>query len=199
MIHVVDDDPSFRTAIGELLRACGYRVALYQSASALLESPPDDEPGCILLDVKMAGCSGPQLQSRLADLGSGLPVVFVTGHGDIPTSVQAIKAGAEDFLTKPVRKERLLDAIDRALVRAAEARAVDDQLAALRSRVSRLTAREQEVFALLARGRLHKQIAYTLGTSERTVKFHRHNVLEKLEAHSLADLAVIADRLGLLA
>jgi FixJ family two-component response regulator len=199
VIRVVDDDRSFRTAIGELLRACGYRVALYQSASALLESLPDDEPGCILLDVKMAGCSGPQLQSQLRELGSGLPVVFVTGHGDIPTSVQAIKAGAEDFLIKPVRKERLLDAIERALARAAEARAVDDQLAGLRLRVSRLTAREHEVFALLARGRLHKQIAYTLGTSERTVKFHRHNVLEKLEAHSLADLAIIADRLGLLA
>ncbi len=107
-IHVVDDDASFRTAIGRLLEACGYRVALYESAAQLLAKLPSTEPGCILLDVRMSGLSGPQLQERLAELGNRLPIVFVTGHGDIPTSVKAIKAGAEDFLTKPVAKAKLL-------------------------------------------------------------------------------------------
>ena len=115
IVHVVDDDASFRTAIGDLLRACGYSVALYESATQLLKMLPGDEPGCILLDVQMAGLSGLQLQDRLAQLDHRLPIVFVTGHGDIPTSVQAIKAGAEDFLTKPVAKEKLLEAIERAL------------------------------------------------------------------------------------
>ena len=115
IIHIVDDDASFRTAISDLLIACGYRVALYESATQLLKTPPSGEPACILLDVQMAGLSGPQLQDRLAESGSRLPIVFVTGHGDIPTSVQTIKAGAEDFLAKPVPKEKLLDAIERAL------------------------------------------------------------------------------------
>jgi FixJ family two-component response regulator len=146
----------------------------------------------------MAGCSGPQLQDRLATLGSMPPIIFVTGYGDIPTAVQAIKAGAEDVLTKPVAKARLLEAIERALMHRQQARELGGQLAALRAFVSRLTAREHDVFTLLARGKPHKQIAYALGISERTVKFHRHNVLQKLEVHSLADLAIAADRLGLL-
>jgi FixJ family two-component response regulator len=146
----------------------------------------------------MAGCSGPQLQDRLAASGSRAPVVFVTGYGDIPTTVRAIKAGAEDFLTKPVASDRLLETIRRALVHGEEARERDGRVAALRELMSRLTAREYDVFALLARGKPHKQIAYALGISERTVKFHRHNVLRKLGVHSLADLAVAADRLGVL-
>ncbi len=198
VIHVVDDDPGFRAAIGDLLRACDYRVELHESARDLLERPPGDEPACILLDIRMAGCSGPQLQDRLATLGSMPPIIFVTGYGDIPTTVQAIKAGAEDVLTKPVAKARLLETIERALMRREQAREQGGQLAALRAFVSRLTAREHDVFTLLARGKPHKQIAYALGISERTVKFHRHNVLQKLEMHSLADLAIAADRLGLL-
>ena len=198
VIHVVDDDMAFRTAVGNLLGACGYRVELHGSASSLLATPPGDALSCILLDVRMAGCSGPQLQDRLAALGSKAPIVFVTGYGDIPTSVRAIKAGAEDFLIKPVAKDRLLEVIRRALASSEEARLRDGHAAALRSSVARLTAREYDVFALLARGKPHKQIAYALGISERTVKFHRHNVLQKLGAHSLADLAVAADRLGLL-
>jgi FixJ family two-component response regulator len=198
VIHVVDDDPAFRTAIGDLLRACDYRVDLHASATDLLEKPPGDVRACILLDVHMADCSGPQLQDRLAALGSRIPIIFVTGHGDIPTTVRAIKAGAEDVLTKPVAKERLLETIERALVHGEEARERNGRAAALRSLMSRLTAREYDVFALLARGKPHKQIAYALGISERTVKFHRRNVLQKFGVHSLADLAVAADRLGLL-
>jgi FixJ family two-component response regulator len=199
IIHIVDDDPSFRAAIGDLLRACDYRVALYDSATRLLDRQPSgEEPACIVLDVKMAGFSGPQLQDQLVDLGSRLPIIFVTGHGDIATSVKAIKAGAEDFLTKPVARERLLEAIRRALAHGEQMRQRDDRAAALRSLVSRLTEREYGVFALLARGKPHKQIAHQLGISERTVKFHRRNVLQKLGVRSLADLAVIADRLALL-
>src|SRR6266404_4115922 len=197
-IHIIDDDASFRTAIGDLLRACDYQVALHEAAISLLEQPPIDEPACILLDVQMAGLSGPQVQDQLAHLGSTTPIVFVTGHGDIPMTVQAIKAGAEDVLTKPVSVKQLVRAIEAALARGEEARRRSSGLAVLRSHLSRLTTREHAVFTLLARGRPHKQIAYELGTTERTVKFHRHNVLQKFGIRSLADLAVIAERLGLL-
>ena len=146
----------------------------------------------------MAGLSGPQLQDRLAALGCRLPIVFLTGHGDIPTTVQTIKAGAEDFLTKPVPKQRLLEAIKRALVSYENMRRQDSRIATLRSLLSRLTPREHEVFALLVRGNPHKRIAHALGTSERTVKMHRRHVLQKVEVQSLAELAVIAERLGLL-
>ena len=198
IIHIVDDDASFRTATGELLSACGYRIALYESAKQLLKTPLGGEPACILLDVQMAGLSGPQLRDHLAELGCQLPIVFITGHGDIPTSVQTIKAGAEDFLAKPVPKERLLGAIERALARYEKMREQDSRIAALRSLHSRLTPREHEVFALLVRGKPHKQIAHALGTSERTVKMHRHSIMQKFEVQSLAELAVIAERLGLL-
>jgi len=199
VIHVVDDDLAFRTAMGDLLRASDYRVELHASATDLLEKPPGDEPACILLDVQMAGCSGPQLQDRLAALGSVPPIIFLTGHGDIATSVRTIKAGAEDFLTKPVSKAHLLEAIERALVHGEEARERDGRAALLRSILAHLTTREHDVFALLAHGKPHKQIAYELGISERTVKFHRRNVLHKFGARSLADLAIAAERLGLLA
>jgi len=198
IIHVVDDDASFRAALGELLSACGYRVALYESAEQLLKTLPGEDRGCILLDVQMAGLSGPQLQDQLAELGCRLPIVFVTGHGDIPITVRTIKAGAEDFLTKPVLKEKLLEAIGRALIRHEQMREQDTRIAALRSLFSRLTPREQEVFTQLVRGKPHKQIAYALGTSERTVKMHRHNVMQKFQVQSLAELAVAAERLGLL-
>src|SRR5262245_465124 len=177
IIHIVDDDASFRMAIGDLLSACGYRVALYESAEGLLSMPPTGEPACILLDVQMAGVTGPQLQHSLAESGCNVPIVFVTGHGDIPTTVQTIKAGAEDFLTKPVPKDRLLETIKGALARYEQMRDQDNRIADLRSRLSRLAPREREVFALLVRGNLHKQIAYALGISERTVKMHRHNVM----------------------
>jgi len=198
MIHIVDDDASFRTAIGDLLSASGYRVSLYESAQEFLTSPPSEEPACVLLDVQMAGLSGPQLQDYLAEVGRKLPIVFITGHGDIPTSVQTIKAGAEDFLTKPAPKEKLLEAINRALVRYGRLKEEGDRVSVIRSLLDRLTPREHDVFMLLVRGKPHKQIAYELGTSERTVKLHRHNIVEKLKLRSLAELAVIAERLGML-
>jgi FixJ family two-component response regulator len=195
-IHIVDDDAPFRTAICRVLEASGYRAALYDSAEQLLSELPFGEPGCILLDVRMPGLSGPQLQERLAELGNRLPIIFLTGHGDIPMSVQAIKAGAEDFLTKPVPRSKLVAAVERALARDAQQRAHDGELDALRARVSRLTPRESEVFALVVRGKLNKQIAAELGTAERTVKAHRQKVMEKCEAQSLAELVRLAERVG---
>ena len=199
VVHVVDDDAGFRTAIGRLLRASGYRVALYESARLLLNNLPGIQPGCILLDVRMPDLSGPELQARLADLGNRLPVVFLTGHGDIPMSVRAIKTGAEDFLPKPVPKKTLLEVVERALSRYQRSREQDDHLSALRALVATFTPREREVFALVVRGRLNKQIAFELGTSERTIKAHRHNIMEKLQVHSVAEAVSIAERLGLLA
>jgi FixJ family two-component response regulator len=198
-VHIVDDDAPFRTAVRRVLDASGYRVALYDSAEQLLAKLPADEPGCILLDVRMPGLSGPQLQERLAELGNRVPIVFLTGHGDIPMSVQAIKAGAEDFLTKPVAREKLVAAVERALTRDAQQRAHNNELEGLRARVSRLTPRESEVFALVVRGKLNKQIAGELGTAERTVKAHRQKVMEKCEAQSLAELVRMAERLGMAA
>jgi FixJ family two-component response regulator len=198
VIHVVDDDAGFRTAIGRLLRASGYEVALYESARLLLKKLPSMEPGCILLDVRMPDLSGPELQARLVELEIALPIVFLTGHGDIPMSVRAIKAGAEDFLSKPVPKKTLLEAVERALARYEERREQHERLTALRALVAAFTLREREVFALVVRGRLNKQIAFELGTSERTIKAHRHNIMQKLQVHTLAEAVSIAERLGLL-
>ena len=198
IIHIVDDDASFRTAIGDLLRACDYRVSDFESATQFLQRSPSNEPACILLDVHMPGLSGPQLQDHLTGLGCALPIIFITGDGDIPTSVQTIKSGAEDFLTKPITRERLLRAIERALSQSEEKREWSRRINVLRSLVSRLTPREQEIFIFLARGWPHKKIAHLFGTSDRTIKFHRHNVMEKLGVNSLAELAVIAERVGLL-
>jgi RNA polymerase sigma factor (sigma-70 family) len=199
VIHVVDDDASFRGAVGRLLRAAGYQVALYQSGDQMLANPPADGPGCILLDLRMSGLSGLELQDRLSKLDSILPIVFLTGYGNIPTSVQAIKAGAEDFLSKPVAKDTLLEAVERALARYRQRREQRDRLDDLRALVATLTPREREVFALVVRGKLNKQIAYELGTSERTIKAHRHAAMEKLKVHSVAEAVSIAERLGLLA
>jgi len=199
LVHIVDDDVAFRTAIARLLQAAGYRVALYESGDQLLARPPSAEPGCILLDVRMDGLSGLELQERLSDRGVILPIVFLTGYGDIPSSVRAIKAGAEDFLSKPVSRETLLGAVTRALVRCEKARDAQIHLTALRALIETLTPRESEVFALVVRGRLNKQIAHQLGTSERTIKAHRHSIMEKLRVHSLAEAVSIAERVGMLA
>lgn len=199
LIRVVDDDPSFRRSMGRLLQASGYEVALYESGDKLLEAPVVDKPGCILLDLRMAGLDGLELQDRLIQRGHILPIVFLTGHGDIPASVRAIKAGAEDFLTKPVPKETLLAAVERALERGAKRREEHDQLAGLRALVASLTPRESEVFQLVVRGRLNKQIAFDLGTSVRTIKAHRHSIMEKLKVRSVVEAVSIAERLGILA
>src|ERR1700730_16050852 len=199
VIHVVDDDASFRTAISRLLTASGYEVAAYESAAAFLRDIHNDRAGCILLDVQMPALGGLQLQEEFAKLPHGWPIIFMTGHGDIPTTVRAIKAGAEDFLSKPVSRQTLLEAIERALVRYSTTRQGQDQLNSLRSLISTLTPREGEVFSLMVRGKLNKQIAFQLGTSERTIKAHRHMVMHKLQVQSFAEAVSIAERAGLLA
>lgn len=198
IIHVVDDDASFRSAIGELLSTCGYEVSLHETARKLLETSLNDGPACILVDLQMPDLNGLQLQDRLFELGCRLPMVFISACGDIPTTVQTIKAGAEDFLTKPVTKEKLLETIQRALARYEAAQAEEDRISVLRSLFAQLTPRAREVFDLLVRGKPHKQISYELGISERTVKLHRHQLVQKLKVRSLAELAVIAERLKLL-
>ena len=198
VIHVVDDDRSFRAAISRLLQKVGYEVTAYESASQLLEQLPDDSrPSCILLDVQIPGLTGPQLQDRLAERGFTLPIIFLTGHGDIPTSVQAVKAGAEDFLTKPVTEKKLFAAIERAVARHQATREQRDRLSALRTLVATLTPREREVFDLVVQGKMNKQIAHEIGATERTVKAHRHKVMEKMRVQSLAELVSIAVSLGI--
>jgi RNA polymerase sigma factor (sigma-70 family) len=198
VIHVVDDDASFRTAISRVLTVSGYEVAVYESATSFLRAIENARPGCILLDVKMPAVGGLQLQEQLAKLSYSWPIIFMTGQGDIPTTVHAIKAGAEDFLSKPVSKETLLEAIERALVRHAAMQRSQEQLNSLRSLVATLTAREAEVFALMVRGKPNKQVAHLLGTSERTVKAHRHMVMQKLQVQSFAEAVSLAERVGLL-
>ena len=199
VVHVVDDDESFRSSTARLLRALGYEVMVYESAQALLEHLPDEGgASCVLLDVQIPGLSGPELQSRLVELGSALPIVFITGHGDIPMTVQAIKAGAEDFLTKPVPKDKLIDAIERAVSRH---RIVRDQylrLQSQRSLIAKLTPRERQVFERVVRGKINKQIAFELGATERTIKAHRQRVMEKVGVQTLAELVSIAERAGIL-
>lgn len=199
LVHVIDDDASFRTAIERRLRLAGYEVATYATARALLDHLPDDTArACILLDVRIPGLSGPQLQQRLCELGFSLPIVFLTAYADTATTVQAIKAGAEDFLTKPVSSHQLIDAIERAMERHSAARSERIRRQALHALVARLTPRERQVFALIVRGKINKQIARELGTTERTVKAHRHQVMEKTEVRSLAELVSLAERLGVM-
>jgi len=196
VIHVVDDDLSFRTAIGRLLRASGYEVEEYESAQQLLDRLPTGvRSGCILLDLRLPGLSGLELQNRLAELGSTFPIVFLTGHGDIATSVQAVKTGAEDFLTKPVLKENLLDAIERAIVRHQTTRQQREQTDTLHALIATLTPREKQVFERVVRGKMNKQIAHELGISVRTIKAHRHKVMEKVGARSMIELVSIAERI----
>jgi RNA polymerase sigma factor (sigma-70 family) len=199
LVHVIDDDASFRTAIERRLKLAGYDVETYSSAQQLLDRLPDVErPGCILLDVQMPGLSGLDLQSRLIERGSILPIIFVTGYADTPTTVRAIKAGAEDFLTKPATSAQLIDAIERAMTRYESARRQRNELNSFRGLVATLTPRERQVFNLIVRGKINKQIAHELGTTERTVKAHRHQVMEKMQVHSLAELVSNAERLGML-
>jgi FixJ family two-component response regulator len=194
-IHVVDDDESLRTALMRLLRAAGYAIRTYASAGDFLLNKPENAPGCVILDVRMPGPSGFELQEAIAKLDESLPIIFLTGHGDIPMSVRAIKAGAVDFLTKPVRRETLLQAVRTALAGSAERCATRELLHSLRSRYESLTPREREVFARVVSGKLNKQIAGELGTCERTVKAHRAHVMEKMQLTSVAELVRAADQL----
>lgn len=199
IVHVVDDDESFRVAVERRLKKAGYAVATYTSAQQLLDHLPDDaERGCILLDVRIPDLSGPELQARLGKLGSTLPIVFITGYADVRTTVQTIKAGAEDFLTKPVSSKQLVTAIEEAIVRHESSRNVQRKLDALRMLLERLTPRERQVFERVVQGKINKQIAQQLGATERTIKAHRHRVMEKMKVQTLAELVSIAERLGIL-
>ena len=197
-VHIVDDDASFRTAMERRLKHADYEVATYPSARHLLDRlPSEGEPGCILLDVRIPGMSGPELQERLNELGSTLPIIFLTGYLDIPATVRAIKAGADDFLTKPVSSDDLLGAIARAIALHKEMRGLKSKLDVVRAHVAALTPREREVFLLVIRGDPNKQVARALGCTERTVKAHRHRVMEKMQVRSLPELVSLAERIGI--
>jgi FixJ family two-component response regulator len=195
VVHVVDDDDSVRTALTRLLRARGYEACGYRSAGEFLMAERPDTPGCVLLDVSMPGPSGLDLHDALTKNGDPIPVIFLTGCGDIAMSVRAMKTGAVDFLTKPVKREALMAAVETALERAQAQRAIDERRRELRGRYETLTAREREVFTRVSDGKLNKQIAAELGTSERTVKAHRAQVMSKLRVESVAALVRVADRL----
>ena len=198
-VHIVDDDASFRTAMERRLKRAGYEIATYASAQHLLDRLPSESlPSCILLDVRIPGLSGPELQDRLGELGSTLPIVFLTGYPDVPTTVQTIKAGADDFLIKPVSSEDLLHAIERAIAHHEATRRLKSKLDIVRAHVATLTPREREVFELVIRGRTNKQVANALGATERTIKAHRHRVMEKMQVQSLAELVSLAERAGIL-
>jgi RNA polymerase sigma factor (sigma-70 family) len=199
VIHVVDDDASFRSSMSRLLKAAGYRTELYDSGNAFLDRFPVGEVGCILLDLRMSGVQGFELQERLAKTGNVLPIIFLTAHGDIGAGVKAIKAGAEDFLPKPVSRVALFECVERAVARNIQQREQQDRLNVMRSLVASLTPREAEVFALVVKGKLNKQIAHELGTTVRTIKAHRQAAMEKLDVGSLAEAVSIAERLGMLA
>lgn len=194
VVHVVDDDPSFLQAISRRLEAAGFDVEPFSSAEAFLARQSDFE-GCAVVDLKLGGLSGLELQEALVGTADPLPVIFLSGHGDVHSSVRAMKRGAVDFLTKPVSGDDLVDAVRRAIALDASARGTRQTLREVRSRHERLTPREREVFALVARGMLNKQIAAELGTSERTVKAHRARVMEKTSARSVTDLARMAQLL----
>jgi FixJ family two-component response regulator len=197
MVFVVDDDASFRSAVSRLVRAGGYAVATFASATEFLQSTRTEAPGCVLLDLQMPGPSGLDLQSAIVRSTNPLPIVFLTGQGDIPTSVNAMRAGADDFLTKPVKKDVLFPAIERALARDAQERALRARRRELRARFDALTPREREVLARVLKGRLNKQIAGDLDTSERTIKAHRANLMAKMQVQSVAELAQLAHEAGL--
>jgi FixJ family two-component response regulator len=198
-VHIVDDDASFRTALERRMRKAGYEVATYSSAQQLLDRlPAEAGPACILLDVKIPGLSGPDLQERLVELGSTVPIIFVTGYADVRAAVKVIKAGAEDVLTKPIISEQLLAAVERAMAHHETSRGLKARLDELRARLAKLTPRETQVFELVVQGRINKQIARQLGATERTIKAHRHRVMEKMGVESLAELVSMAERLDVL-
>jgi FixJ family two-component response regulator len=196
-VFLLDDEPGMLKALTRLLKAEGYNVRAFTSAKAFIESYQPDVLSCLVLDVAMPELNGLELQHRLTRAGILLPIVFLTGHGDIPMSVQAIKEGALDFLTKPVKDVDLLRAVRAALQRAAEQRESIAEAALLRQRYSGLTPREREVMAHVVAGELNKQVAYALGIGEHTIKVHRSRVMEKMGVASLADLVRAAERLGL--
>ena len=193
-VYLVDDDAGVRKALSRLLRAKGYEVQSYVSAQEFLERHDPAAPGCAVLDVAMPDLDGLALQQALTTGGSRRPVIFITGKGDVPTSVRAMKAGALDFLTKPVREKDLLDAIQRAEARDAELQLLRSELDSIQAKISTLTPREREVFTHVVAGRLNKQIAGELGTVEKTIKVHRSRMMEKLGLRTVADLVRMAEK-----
>jgi FixJ family two-component response regulator len=197
VVYIVDDDVSFHTPARRRLQLAGYEVQVYSCAEQFLDQQRNDSRlGCLLVDVRIPGLGGPELQARLHEAGSTLPVVFVSGYNDIKTVVQTLKAGAEDFLIKPVTSGVLLAAIERAIARHDVSRKLLSELNLLRARVATLTPRERQVFDLVIRGKINKQIAFELNSTERTIKAHRHRVMEKMDVRSLAGLVLIAGRLS---
>jgi FixJ family two-component response regulator len=196
-VFLVDDDPGIRRSLSRVLREAGFDVETYESAEAFLTRPDAAFSGCLVLDVTMPGQDGLALQKHLAEAGRALPTVFLTGHGDIPMSVRAMKAGAADFLTKPVRSEALVAAVRTALARDAAARQVHAEIAELARHYELLTPREREVLAGVAGGKLNKQIAADLGVVEQTVKFHRARIMERMHARTVAELMLMAAKLGI--
>jgi FixJ family two-component response regulator len=197
VVFVVDDDRSFREALRRLITSVGLAVEVFPTAQAFLNAPRPDAPSCLVLDVRLPGLSGLDLQRELADSERALPIIFLTGHGDIPMSVRAMKAGAVEFLTKPFREQDLLDAIRSAIERDRATRRERHELGELRRRYDSLTPRERDVMARVVAGLLNKQVAAELGTSEATVKEQRGQVMQKMQAGSLADLVRTAARLGI--
>lgn len=195
-VFVVDDDTSVRTALKRLIQSLGLKVETFDSAQAFLKHGPHDGPACLVLDVRMPGMSGIELQHRLTRAGLGMPIIFITGHGSIPLSVQAMKAGAVDFIEKPFEDQKLIDAINTAIQKNKKFRTEHAEIKDLQRRVDSLTPREREVFILVVSGMLNKQIAFDLGMSEKTVKVHRARVMDKMKAKSLADLVRMAEKAG---
>lgn len=194
-VFVVDDDAAIRQSLARLLGAVGFEVETFPSASAFLEHAPDDGPSCLVLDVRMAELDGLQLQRRLTETGHHIPIIFITGHGNVPMSVRAMQDGAVDFLQKPFDDRDLLAAIERAIDRDRRDRADQDEIRSIQNRYELLTPREREVLALIVTGRPNKQVAHVLGVGEKTIKVHRARVMTKMRAASLVELARLADRL----
>ena len=197
-VHIVDDDARFATAMERRLKHADYEVAVYASAQELLDRLASVSiPSCLLLDVQIPDLDGPALQRRLSELGSTLPIIFLTGYLDIPATVRAIKAGAEDFFTKPVSSDDLLPAIERALAHHQASSEQKTKLDIVYARIGRLTPRERQVFELVVGGNTNKQIGGALGATERTIKAHRHRVMEKMQVRTLPELVSLAERIGI--
>ena len=197
IVYIIDDDPLYRASAERLVRSVGFRVKSFDSAGEFLSSRRPNVPSCLVLDVRMPGLSGLDLQLELAKVGLQIPIIFVTGHGDIPMTVQAMKSGAVEFLPKPFRDQALLDAINQAIARDTVARRHRSRNMELHRRYESLGPREREVFKCVVSGMLNKQIADELGTTERTIKFHRGHIMRKMEVKSVAELVRIADALGI--